>query len=395
MKLTNLIKDLGAFEPDGFPFLSIYINAEPDNVGRDNFQIWLKKQLSDQAAEYNEDSEQSSRFEAVSEKINEYIESEVEPRANGIVIFASLGEKEYFEAVQLDVAFEESQMFASDRPHLFPLVRTIWQNPKYAVLWADTNKADIYIFGGENRIRTDVDAKVKVEEIKNTVTNKTSVGGWSQARYQRHIENYHVHHSKEVVSELESVMKKFAVEHLILAGDESSIMPILRPQLTKELEGKVIGVLNLSQYDTADEIHEKTLEAFGIENAVREKEQVERVRDAANAAAGMGTLGVEDTLRALSNGQVQELVISADFQAIDYKPRAVEKVLKEYAPGEDKSSIEAMPSASSPTEVADELITRALNTDAKIIFINDAEQLKDAGGVGAVLRFNMNATANG
>lgn len=394
MNLTTLIKKLGSFEPDGYPFLSIYINAEPDNTGRDNFEIWLKKQLSEQAAIYKDNADEAGRLEKAVEKINEYADSDVEPKANGVAIFASLGDSEFFEAVQFEIAFPESQMFNFDRPHIFPLARAVWQNPKYAVLWADTNKADIYVFGGENRIRTDNPEDDKVENIQNTVTSRTSVGGWSQARFERHIGNYHLHHAKEVVAELESIMNKRAIEHLILCGDETSIMPILRPQLSKALEDKVIGTLNMSQYDSAEEIREKTSEAFGIENALRDQQQVERVNDAANAAAGMGTLGVADTLRALSNGQVQELVIAADFNTIEFKPGEVEKVLAEYAPGSDQSSVDTMPIVNLAGEIADELIKRAINSDAKIIFIEDSSLLEEAGGVGAVLRFNMNATAN-
>ena len=46
MKVTELIETLGSFEPDGYPFLSIYINAEPGQNGRDTFPIWLKGELS-------------------------------------------------------------------------------------------------------------------------------------------------------------------------------------------------------------------------------------------------------------------------------------------------------------------------------------------------------------
>jgi len=47
-----------------------------------------------------------------------------------------------------------------------------------------------------------------------------------------------------------------------------------------------------------------------------------------------------------------------------------------------------------PGEVADQLIIRALNSDAKIVFIQDSSLLEEAGGVGAVLRYSVNATAN-
>ena len=395
MKITKLIEKLGSFEPDGHPFFSIYMNAEPDNTGRDNFQIWLKKQLSEKGQDYKENPEQQERFDRVVEQINTYVSDEVDPASNGIAIFASMGDNALFEAVQLEVPLPESRMYSYDRPHIFPLARAVHENPRYAVIWADTNKADIYIFGGENRIRTDNTADERVEYIQNQVTNRSQVGGWSQGRYQRHVDNFHLQHAKEVVAELEELMKKKDIEQLVLCGDETTIMPILKPQLSKPLEEKVIGTINMSQYDSTDEIREKTEEVINIERAVLQQKEVERLNDAAKAAAGLGTLGLEDTLRALANGQVQELFLSSSLDSIEYSKSEVERILNEYRPGDDKVPVDTPPIVNIAGEVADQLLIRAINTDAKICFIKDESLLREAGGVGAILRYNMNASASG
>ena len=395
MKITNLIETLGSFEPDGYPFLSIYLNAEPGNNGRDTFPIWLKSQLSEQGQQYKENEAELERYEKVVEKINQFVEHEVEPAANGIAIFASIGDSQTFEAVQLEVPFKENQFFAYDRPHIFPLARAVQENPRYAVLWADTNKADIYIFGGENRIRTDSNLDDNVENIQNTVTQRSQAGGWSQQRFQRRLENFHLQHAKEVVSELEEIMKKVDVEHLVLCGDETTIMPTLKPQLSKALEEKVIATINMSQYESEEEIYEKTQEIVGIETATLQAAEVERLNDAAKAAAGMGTLGLEDTLRALANGQVQELFVSSDLDSIEYSKREVEKILDEYQPGDDQVPVDTQPIVSLPGQVADQLLIRAISTGAKVSFIKDESLLREAGGVGSILRYNINATASG
>ena len=216
MKLTNLTKKLASFEPDGLPFISLYLNAEADDTGRDNYAVWLKKEFSEQGKEYEENSFESEKFAEAVDRINDYLENNVDPSANGIAVFTSVGDGGIFEAIQLEVAFPENLFYVSDRPHIFPLIRSIKQNPKYAVLWADTNKADIYVFGGENRIRTDHEADDLVEQIQNRTTNRTQVGGWSQNRYQRHIENFHLQHAKETVAELEELMRKKDIDNLFL-----------------------------------------------------------------------------------------------------------------------------------------------------------------------------------
>jgi peptide subunit release factor 1 (eRF1) len=190
-------------------------------------------------------------------------------------------------------------------------------------------------------------------------------------------------------------LQQAKIEYLVLCGDERTIMPILRPQLSKPVEESVVETLNMSQYASEDEIREKTREVMDAQNAIKDQERVQRMYDAAKAAAGLGTMGVEDTLAALSNGQVEELIISSSFEGIKYSPKKVKKVLKAYAPGDDNSASDDLPDVKESRQIGDELIIRALNSGAKIVFIEDGSLLKEANGVGAVLRYNLNATASG
>ena len=395
MKLNSLVEKLAAFEPSGVPFISLYLNSEANQNGRDEYAIWLKNTFRDEAENYEEESEEAHAFAEMTERINNFLESEADEQANGIAVFASVGDNGIFETIQLDAAFPENQLFVLSRPHIFPLMRLIEQNPKYCVLWADTNKADIYIFGGENTINLETDTEAKVESIKNEVTQRSKAGGWSQQRFQRRIENFHLAHAKETVEEVEKLMREAKIEHLVLCGDEAGVIPLLHEQFSKIIEEKVVSTLNLSQYASEDEIRERAAEVMSLENAVRDQQKAERMFTAAKSAAGLGTIGVEKTLEALSNGQVEELLIGADFGVFEYSPKKVKKVLKNYAPGDDNSSADDLPEVKDSGQIADELLVRALNSAAKIVFIEDAELLKEAGGVGAVLRYNMNATANG
>ncbi len=133
---------------------------------------------------------------------------------------------------------------------------------------------------------------------------------------------------------------------------------------------------------------------MSVKNATDDMEIVERVFNAAKAAAGMGVMGVEKTLEAVSNGQVQEMAISADFDAIKYDKKEIKEVLQNYVPGDDQSGTDDLPDYHEQRQIADELLIRAMNSAAKIHFIEDKSLLEEAGGVGAVLRFNMNAAAN-
>lgn len=395
MSLGKLLEKLAAFEPSGFPFITIYLKGEDDENGQNDFTTWVKTELAARAEEYEADSAEAQSFNSDVERILNFLENEVDEESNGVAIFACFGAEEFFETVQLQVPFPNNRLFDFDRPHLFPLVRIMEQNPRYAAIWADTNKADIYIFGGERSIDLETETKAQIKTVKNRVTGRSKAGGWSQGRFQRRIENVHAMHAKEVAEYIEPIIRKHKIEFLILCGDETTIMPHLRPKLSKEVEEAVIGTLSLSQYDSEDEIHEATLELMKEHQAKLDEEAIERAIGAAKSSAGLGTIGVEDTLAALSNGQVEELVISASFNDLEYSPKKVKKVLKAYAPGDDNSASDILPNTKEPRLIADELIVRALNSDAKIRFIEESDLLNEARGVAAVLRYNINQTATG
>jgi peptide subunit release factor 1 (eRF1) len=126
---------------------------------------------------------------------------------------------------------------------------------RYAAVLLDTHTARIVVFALGEVVRT--------AGVENEKTHRTDVGGWSQSRYQRHVDAIRERHVKEVVAEL-------------LA---------------------------------------RTLEAIGEHDARDDREKVERLL-AAYRAGGLGVAGLEATLAALENGQVYDLVITATGDAL-------------------------------------------------------------------------------
>src|SRR3712207_2751189 len=181
------------------------------------------------------------------------------------------------------------------------------QYPRYAVLVADTNRARLFVFGRGKTLQSD--------EITNVKTRGAKVGGWSQMRYQRHLENYHLQHAKEVADQLERVVREDNVQHIILAGDEV-IIPLLKAEFPKAVEEKVVDVLSLDINAPEHEILEASLETMREHDAQTDAEKVQRLFDEYRAG-GLAVVGSQDTLEALSMGQVEELIITARQQNIE------------------------------------------------------------------------------
>jgi peptide chain release factor subunit 1 len=248
------------------------------------------------------------------------------------------------------------------------------QYPRYAVLVANTNSARIFVFGRGKRLDS--------EEVQGKKTNRTKVGGWSQMRYQRHIENYHLHHAKEVIDTLDRVTREDGAEKIILAGDEV-IIPLLREQMPQQLADKVIDVLKLDINTPEHKILEETTGVLRERDAETDAEKVARLLNEYRAG-GLAVVGVDKTLAALSNGQVDELLLTATPGEISYSEKKVERVIEAYDAGASADL-----DTSETRVVADELIRRAQSTSARVTFIEDVSLLSDTGGVGALLRYQI------
>ena len=383
MAVKDQLDRLAAFAPAPYPVVSLYLNTQPGQTGRDQFKSFVRKEFAARSRTYEAGSPERESLDKDLERIARFLDEELDPAANGVAIFAcSAGE--LFEAIQMTAPIEHHWLSIGDQPHLYPLARIESLHPRYAAVLADTNAARIVVFAtGEI---------VTEREIKGVKTKRTSQGGWSQARYQRHIENFHVQHAKDVIDALEKIVQQENITQIIIAGDEV-VMPLLHEQLPKHLAEKVVEHVRMNLKTPEQQLIDSTLDALRRARGQTEREKVETAIGAFRSG-GLGLVGPQDTLEALIKGQVDELLITASLR--DLQPVGA------LAPSTASQSIEAVlpepvlqtVAVGEPAEahgetvrLADELVTKAAQTGARITFIQDPQLLGDYGGVAAILRF--------
>jgi peptide chain release factor subunit 1 len=381
--LTAQLQRLSAFEPVPFPVISLYLNTQPGQHGRDQHHAFIRKEFKARSRTYGPHSSERESLDRYLDRISRYLDTELQPSSNSGSVFACSA-ADLFETVQMAAPIDRHWLHVGDRPHLYPLARLESQYPRYAAVITDTNAATILVIAAG--------AVVEEHEINNVKTRWTSQGGWSQARYQRHIVNFHQQHAKEVVEALDRIVRAENIDHVVLSCDEVSL-PLLRAQLPKHLEGKIVDNVRLEAHASADAIVRRTQEAMRRVNERTDREKVEGAIGAYRAGS-LGVVGPEDTLAALLKGQVDELLITASIQQMQRVPvgqtigSANDAVLAEPAV-QTVSAGEAADSAPEVLRLADELIAKAKQTAAKITFVEDPELLKDYGGVAALLRFTI------
>ena len=351
--LSEQLDRLAEFESATGPFISLYLNAQPNDRGRDNFSAFLKRELHGRAASYALDTPARDSLDRDIQRIEAYIATELKPSANGLAIFACAAADDFFEAVQLEAPIEEHRLYIGDRPHLYPLARLDSRYPRCAAVLCDTNRARIFVLAL---------ARIEREhQVEGTKTRRHSMGGWSQARYQRHIENYHQQHIKEVVETLERIVRDEEVPHVVLFGDAVAI-PMLREEMSKDLQDRVIDEANLPTGSNEPLVLEKTLEALQRHQEESERDKVEEVIGAWRAG-GLGVAGIDEVRKALEVGQVDELLIG----------------------GAATADVPAPLDAA----VAEELVAKARQTAATVTVLEDPSLLARVGGVAALLRFRV------
>jgi peptide subunit release factor 1 (eRF1) len=369
------LEKLAAYEPQGVPVVSLYLNLAPDQHGRDNYDAFVRKAFAEHLKAFKESSAERASLERDRERISSYLADEVNRSANGLALFASSGGGEFFEAIQLDAPLDEHWFFLGSVPHLYPLAKVIDQYPRYASLLLDTNRARIFVFG--------LGAVERREQVTSEKTRRNSMGGWSQARYQRRADNMHTSHVKEVVDALDRIVQQDNIQHVIVAGDDV-VVPLLKAQLPKHLEAKILDVLSLERDAGEDEIIAATLDVLRQKDAETDAEQVQELVGAWQSG-GLGVVGPEATLKALQMGQVEEMLISATPQELRKA-----KLPDDAAPGHVKAETSAVAAGdAAQLKLADELVTRAQQTGARVRVIEDPELLREFGGVGARLRFRI------
>ena len=381
MNLTDQLDRLSLFEPAPYPVVSLYLNTQPGPVGRDQFQAFIRKEFAGRADTYPNGSSERASLDRDLERISQYLENELQPSSNGVAVFAcSAGD--LFETVQLSAPIEQHSLYIGDRPHLYPLARVESQYPRYAVVVTDTNSARILVIAtGE---------VVAEREVKGVKTRRTSQGGWSQARFQRHIANFHLQHVKEVIDALEHIVQQEGLTQIVLSGDEV-VTPLLREQMPKHLADKVVEHVRLDTRAPLDDVLETTLEAMKRQNERTDREKVDAAIGGYRSG-GLGVVGPEATLDALMKRQVEELLVTAsvnNLRALSPSAQAANDAGLAEPAVETTVAGEAAQGAPEVVRLADELVAQAKQNAARITFIEDPELLQRHGGVAALLRFRI------
>lgn len=347
--LHDLMRRLAEATSPEAPILSMYIDVRPEaqggRPGERNELTIVRDRL--RAIEDSLDAHTTGResFDTDRPRLDELFESDRLNASNGVAVFACshIG---LWEVVDSQTEFE-TQVAAGPTADLFQLARLLDESVSAVVAVVDTNTCRLFVTRRGGLVERGGPDEPPDEH------ERTDVGGWSQARYQRHVDMQDKRFAKEAAEAIERLVNREKPSHVILAGDERALS-VLEPELSERVRSLLKATTHVQMRAGMNEVHEEVAPIL----AALEEADSQAVADRAVAgheAGDLGVVGITATMTALEAGQVDELVIDEGVTMDD--------------------------------DLRTALVRQASLTDARVEIVHEHEALARHDGVGATLRF--------
>jgi peptide chain release factor subunit 1 len=375
----DVIRRLAEVElPDG-AVLSIYIDLDPSEFATADARSSAitsalneaDKAVSDSegARDLDHDARQALREDV--ERAREYLESADFDGTRAIAIFAA-GSASLFEALHLPQPVETS-VSIDTTPQVAPLAAQA-DSGTWLVVLANRSSGRL-LRGGPDGLREE-------GVVDDDVHGQHQQGGWSQARYERSVDEDVRRHLERVAKAVAQRHERAPFDNLLVGGPEDAYSEFV-DLLDQKMQGLLAGRVDVDVENTnADAVTEAAVEAM---RAHEEKVEVELL---ARLAAGLGrggraAAGVDDVLSSLNEQRVETLLLDAGFSAPGAQcPQC--GWIGAQSEGEcpaDGTELESRPN------LADLAVEHALAQDAKVISLRDRAEMEPHGGLAALLRF--------
>jgi peptide chain release factor subunit 1 len=205
-------------------------------------------------------------------------------------------------------------------------------------------------------------------------------GGWSQARYQRHIEKLEHDHYKAVVEELEARFRRLGRPRIVMVSSEET-RGDLQETLPAEIAEAIIGWTTAEAHATGAELHEHVKPIVEEWRAARESDTVERWREEVGKGA-RGTAGWADTLEAASDGRVETLLHQPGVKRDAFRcPSCGRAALDATTCPLDGTTMEPR------DDGLDIAVRLTLAHGGDVLAVEHRQDLDPVDGIGAILRF--------
>jgi peptide chain release factor subunit 1 len=298
------LRELAAFRAEHGCAVSLYVGLDPRIVPTGRDLASHTRSLLDRAdREAKEQSGELSHQERAAlerdlERIASWFESEFD-RAGvmGVAVFAAELENLFRPLLLSSTVNDEARI--GKQLYVTPLATVVGRGDGALVAYVGRERGDIYMLRGGRLLPL-------VDETAD-VPGRHDQGGWSQARFERHIETLVDRHLREVAQALDRSLRGLRDARIVLAGPEETRAEF-DALLSPEVRAALVGWVAAEAHVDAPRLLEAAQPLLDEWRDAREEELLSRWREEAGRN-GRAATGWEETLQAASEGRVDLLLV--------------------------------------------------------------------------------------
>jgi peptide chain release factor subunit 1 len=368
------LRELASFRAAKGLAISFYLDLDPsvtptagDTATRVNSLLSVAAKQLDRG-DVTHDQKQGLRADV--ERIRRYFDQElVRDGAHGVAVFASELDN-LWRPVTLTESVADTVKIDAEL-HLTPLVPLVGRGEGALVAVVGRERGELYRLRG-GRLEP-------VADRSEEQPGQHDQGGWSQARYQRHIEHLVHEHLGRVAEELERRVRRRSERIVVVSTEENRAA--FDDLLPKEVKDAIVGWTHAEAHAGPPELLAAATPVLEAWRAREEERAVERWREEAGRH-GRAAAGWESTLEAASDGRVELLLYRQGVQHLAWRCPACGRIAAQAGPCPlDGCKME-------PREEGVELaVHQTLSNGGSVWAVTTRADLDPVEGIGALLRY--------
>lgn len=372
------IDQLQEFRNGAYLVTSCYLNLDRAQMSAQELKIRAKDllqsarhQLQAKAATHEQRESLQRDFERIEAFL---IEDTLSSRHKAVVIFSCDGEK-FWQTYRLP-RLVRNVLVADHAPYVRPLTAILAEHHRYCAVLVDRQHGHLFeVYLGEI-----LDRGQLTDAVPRRV-REGGFGGRDERSNERHYDGAVRQHYQRVADAAFALFKQHQFDWLVLGGPRdalSDFKQVLHPYLKQRWVGDFHA--EPGKATPPDVLREVEALAESVEHDRASRLAAEVVKKA--GAGDRAVSGATATFRALARGEAQTLLIETGFESPGYICRACRHISLDAGQcPQCQQPLEASP------DVTEEAVELAMATHCDIKHVPGATALRDAGRIGALLRY--------
>lgn len=371
MFTQDQLQDLLDLDVNGVGVVSVYLNTDVAQQPVETIKLQVRGMLRELNGAHTDDAE----------VIERYLDHSYDWSKPGLALF-SAALNDFFRAFPVAVAFR-NRLRVGPKPYVKPLAHLLDHYAYYGVILIDRVGARFFEYHLGELQSSDGVMGEDVRHLKKGGGSST-VGMRGGARGVQGGSRHEVEVMQRNMRDAAAAAGRFfsnkPVRRLFIGGTAENVAQF-RELLSKQLQSRIAGTFAMDMTAGEHEVRAQTLAMLREHNLERERRLVDTMI-ANNARGANATVGLDETLQAISDKRVETLIISDGLRVPGYVEDTNGFVVANLA----RSPLSEVELREVP-DVIDSAVAHTMAQGGHVEVISDSPELEAVGRIGAILRY--------